>query len=48
MPKFNSETGRWPGDVRPFVVHDPDIRLEKARVYILKGTDYPYEPRDGT
>lgn len=35
-----------PNDVRPFVVYDPEIRLEKGKVYILNGTDYPYEPRE--
>lgn len=35
-----------PEDVRPFVIYDPDIKLEKGTVYILNGTDYPYEPRE--
>lgn len=33
------------GDVRPFVVYDPDIRLETGKVYILNGKDHYYENR---
>ena len=32
------------GDVRPFVVYDPDIRLEKGDYYVLNGIDYAYDP----
>ncbi|WP_276260607.1 hypothetical protein [Haloglomus litoreum] len=32
------------GDVRPFVVYDPDIRLEKGTRYKMNGFDHPYEP----
>lgn len=33
-----------PGDVRPFVVYDPDIRLEKGGYYVLNGRDHAYDP----
>jgi hypothetical protein len=32
------------GDVRPFVVYDPDIRLEKGDYYVMNGIDYAYDP----
>jgi len=32
------------GDVRPFVVYDSDIRLEKGGYYVMNGTDYAYDP----
>lgn len=32
-----------PDEVRPFVVYDPEITLEKGRLYKLNGTDYPYD-----
>ena len=35
-----------PGDVRPFVVYDPDLRLETGKVYILNGKDHSYEKKD--
>lgn len=31
-------------DVRPFVVYDPDIKLEKGTRYKLNGCDYAYDP----
>jgi hypothetical protein len=31
---------------RPFVVYDPDVRLEKGSLYRLNGYDHPYEPFD--
>ena len=34
------------GDVRGFVVYDPDVRLETGKVYILNGKDHYYEKRD--
>lgn len=33
-------------EVRPFVVYDPDIKLEKGTRYKLNGFDHPYEPFD--
>lgn len=33
-------------DVRPFVVYDPDVRLDKGKVYILNGRDHAYEKRE--
>lgn len=34
------------GEVRPFVIYDPDVRLETGTVYILNGKDHYYEDRD--
>lgn len=34
------------GDIRPFVVYDPDIQLEKGGFYVMNGIDYAYEPRE--
>jgi hypothetical protein len=34
------------GDIRPFVVYDPEIRLDPGKVYLLNGTDHYYDPRD--
>ncbi|TKX81336.1 hypothetical protein [Halorubrum sp. SD626R] len=31
-------------EVRPFVVYDADLRLDKGKVYVLNGTDYEYAP----
>lgn len=31
-------------DVRPFVVYDPDVRLEPGTLYILNGADHYYGP----
>jgi CRISPR/Cas system CMR-associated protein Cmr3 (group 5 of RAMP superfamily) len=31
------------GDVRSFVVYDPDLRLDTGKVYILNGKDHYYE-----
>lgn len=33
------------GDVRSFVVYDPDVQLETGKVYLLNGKDHYYEPR---
>lgn len=33
-------------EIRPFVVYDPDLRLEVGRVYILNGKDHYYEKQD--
>lgn len=32
------------GDIRAFVVYDPDVRLEPGKVYILNGKDHYYDP----
>lgn len=32
-----------PGEKRPFVVYDPDLRLEKGGYYLLNGCDYWYD-----
>ena len=34
------------GDIRPFVVYDPDVRLEPGKVYLLNGKDHYYKRRD--
>ncbi|NIC00258.1 hypothetical protein [Halobacterium sp. R2-5] len=33
------------GDIRAFVVYDPDVRLEPGKVYVLNGKDHYYDPR---
>lgn len=33
-------------EVRPFVVYDPEIRLDKGKVYLLNGTDYEYQSKE--
>ena len=34
------------GEIRPFVIYDPDLRLDPGTVYIMNGTDHYYEPTD--
>lgn len=31
-------------DVRPFVVYDPNVRLEPGTLYLLNGADHYYAP----